>query len=77
MSMGAPMTPGARERSFRETRRVRAAELFERNVPSVMIIKALGVSNSAVDLNTRRCTTVERLLIGQLLLPGSDFPGST
>ena len=44
------MTPGARERAFREKRRLRAAEMFERHVPNVVIAKELGVSDSAVDL---------------------------
>jgi putative transposase len=44
------MTPGARERAFREKRRLRAAELFERGVANVLIAEALGVSDSAVDL---------------------------
>jgi transposase len=44
------MTPGARERAFREKRRLRAAELFEQRVPNVLIAEALGVSDSAVDL---------------------------
>jgi transposase len=44
------MTPGARERAFREKRRLRAAELFEQHVPNVVIAEALGVSDSAVDL---------------------------
>jgi len=44
------MTPGARERAFREKRRLRAAELFEQGVPNVLIADQLGVSDSAVDL---------------------------
>ena len=44
------MTPGARERAFREKRRLRAAELFEQGVPNVLIAEALGVTDSAVDL---------------------------
>jgi transposase len=48
--MGSSMTPGARERAFREKRRLRAAELFEQYVPNVVIAEALGVSDSAVDL---------------------------
>jgi transposase len=44
------MTPGARERAYREKRRLRAAELFEQHVPNVVIAEALGVSDSAVDL---------------------------
>ena len=35
--MGSSMTPGARERAFREKRRLRAAELFEQGVPNVLI----------------------------------------
>ena len=48
--MGTSLTPGARERAFREKRRLRAAELFEQHVPNVVIAEALGVSDSAVDL---------------------------
>jgi len=48
--MGTSMTPGARERAFREKRRLRAAELFEQGVPNVLIAERLGVSDSAVDL---------------------------
>ena len=48
--MGTPMTLGVRERAFREKRWVRAAELFEQSMPSVMIAKALGVNDSVVDL---------------------------
>ncbi|WP_246575819.1 helix-turn-helix domain-containing protein [Actinospica durhamensis] len=48
--MGTSMTPGGRERAFREKRRLRAAELFEQHVPNVVIAEALGVSDSAVDL---------------------------
>ena len=44
------MSPGARERAYREKRRLRAAELFEQQVPNVVIAEALGVSDSAVDL---------------------------
>lgn len=44
------MSPGARERAFREKRRLRAAELFEQGVPNVLIAQRLGVSDSAVDL---------------------------
>ncbi len=44
------MTPGARERAFREKRRLRAAELFEQGVANVLIAERLGVSDSAVDL---------------------------
>jgi transposase len=47
--MGAAMTPGARDRAFREKRRLRAAELFEQHVPNVLIADRLGVSDSAVD----------------------------
>ena len=36
------MTPGARERAFREKRRLRAAELFEQGVPNVLIAERLG-----------------------------------
>ncbi len=44
------MSPGARERAFREKRRLRAAELFEQGVPNVLIADQLGVTDSAVDL---------------------------
>lgn len=43
------MTPGARERVFREKRRLRAVELFEQRVPNVLIAEQLGVSDTAVD----------------------------
>jgi transposase len=43
------MTPGARDRAFREKRRLRAAELFEQRVPNVVIADRLGVSDTAVD----------------------------
>jgi transposase len=48
--MGSSMTPGARERAFREKRRLRAAELFGQGVPNVLIAERLGVTDSAVDL---------------------------
>lgn len=44
------MTPGARERAFREKRRLRAAQLFAQGMPNVVIAERLGVSDSAVDL---------------------------
>ena len=44
------MTPGARDRAFREKRRLRAAELFAQGVPNVLIAQRLGVTDSAVDL---------------------------
>jgi len=48
--MGTSLTPGARDRAYREKRRLRAAELFEQGVPNVVIAERLGVSDSAVDL---------------------------
>jgi transposase len=48
--MGTSLTPGARERVFREKRRLRAAELFAQGVPNVLIAERLGASGSAVDL---------------------------
>jgi transposase len=47
--MGAALTPGARERAYRQKRRLRAAELFDRGVPNVLIADRLGVSDTAVD----------------------------
>lgn len=47
--MGTALTPGARERAFREKRRLRAAELFDQGVPNVLIADRLGVSDTAVD----------------------------
>ena len=43
------MSPGARERAFREKRRLRAVELSEQHVPNVVIAERLGVSDTAVD----------------------------
>jgi hypothetical protein len=40
--MGTSMTPCARERVFREKRRLRAAELFEQHVPNVLLAEATG-----------------------------------
>ena len=48
--MGTLMMPGARERAYREKRRLRAAVLFEQGVPNEVIGERLGVSDSAVDL---------------------------
>jgi transposase len=48
------LTPGARERAYREKRRLRAAELFERGVANVLIAEALRVSDSTVDLRKPR-----------------------
>ncbi len=48
--MGTSLTPGARERAYREKRRLRAGELFEQGTPNVLIAEALGVSGSAVSM---------------------------
>jgi transposase len=47
--MGAASSPGARERAYREKRRLRAAELFDQGVQNVLIADRLGVSDTAVD----------------------------
>ncbi|MBS2966690.1 transposase [Actinocrinis puniceicyclus] len=48
--MGTSLTPGARERAYREKRRLRAGELFEQGTANVLIAEALGVSGSAVSM---------------------------
>lgn len=48
--MGKSLTPGARERAYREKRRLRAGELFEQGTANVLIAEALGVSGSAVSM---------------------------
>lgn len=48
--MGKSLTPGARERAYREKRRLRAGELFEQGTPNVLIAEALGVSSAAVSM---------------------------
>jgi len=48
--MGESLTPGARERAYREKRRLRAGELFAQGVANVLIAEALGVSDSAVSM---------------------------
>lgn len=48
--MGKSLTPGQWERAYREKRRLRAGELFERGTPNVLIAEALGVSGSAVSM---------------------------
>jgi len=40
--MGTASTPGARERAYREKRRLRAAEMFDQGVPNVLIADRLG-----------------------------------